>query len=110
VPAREEDGERWRPAPETAHAADAGWLRPHRMLAPEFPPRFPRLEQAIAFLLPGYAVRRARARRQLAAEKIAATLAALNAERPRPPRRSAWLHPTEVDVTPEGYRLPRPRR
>ena len=110
MPEREEDGERWRPAPETAHAADAGWLRPHHLLTSDPPPRFPRLEAVLAVLAPAYAVRRARARRQLAGERIAAELAALNAQRPRPPRRASWLHPPEFDVTREGYRLPRPRR
>jgi hypothetical protein len=79
-------------------------------LTPDLPPRFPRLEAVIALLVPAYAVRRARARRQLAAERIAAELAALNAQRPGPRRPSPWLRPTEFDVTPEGYRLPRPRR
>jgi hypothetical protein len=62
----------------------------------------PRLERWIAVVAPAYAVRRARARRQLAAERIAAEIAA-RPRAPRPPR-PPLLPPFDVI---EGYRIPR---
>jgi hypothetical protein len=69
------------------------------------PVRFARLERVLAVIAPAYAVRRARARRALAADRIAAELAGLEARRPRPPRRNPW-RPYDVDVV-QGFRIPR---